>query len=255
MTGETLLVLEGLHKKRRGLEILRGVDLTVVTGEILAIVGPSGGGKSTLVRLLNRLADPDVGRILWRGDDMAGCDPLVLRRRVALVLQNPTMFEGTVRDNLLLPASYRKDSPPEEAELVRVLALCRLPAESLDRDARALSGGEQQRVNLARALVSRPEVLLLDEPTSALDRPTADHLADTLRDICRSGELTILLVTHDLRLAGRVADRIAYMEGGRILEAGPARTLLNAPQSGALKRFLGQPAVKRSEGNGGQGDY
>jgi putative ABC transport system ATP-binding protein len=186
---------------------------------------------------------------------MAECDPLVLRRRLALVLQNPTMFEGTVRDNLLLPASYRKDSPPEETELVRVLALCRLPAESLDRDARALSGGEQQRVNLARALVSRPEILLLDEPTSALDRPTADHLADTFRDICRSGELTILLVTHDLRLAGRVADRIAYMEGGRILEAGPARTLLNAPQSEELMRFLGQPAVKRSEGNGGQGDY
>ncbi len=255
MTGEILLAIEALCKRRSGLEVLKGIDLAVFTGELLAILGPSGGGKSTLVRLLNRLANPDAGRILFRGEDIATLDPLLLRRRVALVLQNPTMFEGTVRDNLQLPARYRKDPLPAEKELRRVLEQCRLPAEYLDRDARALSGGEQQRVNLARALVSRPEILLLDEPTSALDRPTGDRLAETLREVCRSSHLTVLLVTHDLRLAGRVADRIAYLEDGRIVEVGPARDLLDRPTSEELKRFLGEPAVQRSEGDGGQGDH
>jgi putative ABC transport system ATP-binding protein len=242
------LSIEAVHKFRRALdgrtvEILCGLSLAAPTGELTAIVGPSGGGKSTLVRLLNRLEEPDGGRILLFGEAIASLDPLVLRRRIGLVPQKPFMFEGSVLDNLQRPFHLREASPPAaDSETLRsVLALCRLDPELLSRDARSLSLGQQQRVSLARTLVTGPEVLLLDEPTSALDRPTADRLAATLREICRSRRLTILMVTHDLRLAGRVADHLAYLEGGVIFEEGRPEQLLNHPRSEQLRRFLTEP--------------
>lgn len=224
--------------------ILREVSFAAGAGEITAVIGPSGGGKSSLIRLINRLAEPSSGRICLEGRDITELDPLQLRRMVALVPQKPFLFEGTVLDNLQRPFVYRQQPlPAAESEEVRhVLALARLEQAMVQRDARSLSGGEQQRVSLARALITRPRVLLLDEPTSALDRRNADALAATLQEICRSQQLTVILVTHDLRLAGRSADYLIYLEAGRILEEGRAEDLLSRPQSAELRRFLAEPS-------------
>jgi len=225
-------------------EILCEISFSARGGEITAVIGPSGGGKSSLVRLINRLAEPSCGRIYLGETDIGSVDPLQLRRAVALVPQKPFMFEGSVLDNLQRPFVYRQQPPPglDSEEVRRALLLARLDPSMGQRDARSLSLGEQQRVSLARALITRPRVLLLDEPTSALDRRNADALAATLRDICRSERLTVILVTHDLRLAGRVADYCLYLEAGRILEEGSAEQLLARPNSAELRRFLAEPS-------------
>jgi putative ABC transport system ATP-binding protein len=224
-------------------EILKGISLSVPAGELTVIVGPSGGGKSTLVRLVNRLEDPTSGRILIDGKDIAALDPLQLRRRVGMAAQKPFMFEGSVLENLQRPFLLRGEEPPspESELLLENLDLCRLTAELLPQNARTLSLGQQQRVSLARTLATRPEILLLDEPTSALDRPTADRLAATLQEVCRKGNLAVLMVTHDLRLAERVAHHLAYLEEGLILEEGSADDLLNRPRTAELRRFLAEP--------------
>lgn len=231
--------------------LLDRLSFEVGRGRISVIVGPSGGGKSSLVRLLNRLEDPQSGRILLNGVDIASLDPLLLRRRVGLVLQKPVMFAGSVLDNLQQSFRLRRDSCSEaDANLLQnTLHLCGLSAELLQQQARTLSIGQQQRVNLARTLIGGPEVLVLDEPTSALDRPTGDRLAVTLQEICRSRGMTLLMVTHDLRLAERIADHLGYLESGRILEQGPASRLLQQPQSPELQRFLAEPPSSAAEGS------
>ncbi len=226
--------------------ILSDISFSADSGEITAIVGPSGGGKSSLIRLINRLCDPTRGTVYLDGEDIAGLDPLWLRRRVAMVPQKPFMFEGTVLDNLLLPFRYRQEPLPaaDGPEVGHALELARLDPDLLERDSRTLSLGQQQRASLARALITRPRVLLLDEPTSALDRPTADRLSATLHDICRSQRLTVILVTHDLRLTEKIADRLIYLEAGRIREEGLAADMLSNPQSPELRRFLAEPDRK-----------
>ncbi len=224
-------------------QILHEISFSALQGEITVIVGPSGSGKSTLLRLLNRLEEPSEGSILLNGVDIRELDPLAVRRRVAMVLQKPFMFEGTVLFNVQQPFRYRAVPAPDggSREIARALDLVGLPTKLLQRDARTLSGGEQQRVSLARALISSPQVLLLDEPTSALDRPSSDRFALILRDICRLERLAVLLVTHDLRLAGQCADLLIYLEGGKIIEEGKGAELLSRPCSEAFRRFLAEP--------------
>jgi putative ABC transport system ATP-binding protein len=228
--------------------IIRDVSFAACSGEITAIVGPSGGGKSSLIRLINRLSEPTSGTVYLDGEDIAGLDPLLLRRRVAMVMQKPFMFEGTVLANLQRPFLYSQQPLPaaDSLEVRHALEMARLAPDLIERDSRTLSLGQQQRVSLARALIAHPQVLLLDEPTSALDRPTADHLAATFHDICRNQNLTVILVTHDLRLVGKIADQLIYLEDGRILEAGRAGQLLSRPQSAELRRFLAEPDGKES---------
>lgn len=234
-------------KEGQGARILDNISFTARSGEITAIAGPSGGGKSSLIRLINRLNDPSAGTVRLEGRDIARIDPIRLRSRVAMVLQKPFMFQGSVLANLQRPFLFRREALPAAGDEViqSVLELARLSPALLERDARTLSLGEQQRVSLARALITAPQVLLLDEPTSALDRPTADHLAGTFREICKSRHLTVILVTHDLRLAEMIADYLFYLERGRILEEGPAAELLAQPNSAELRRFLGM--AQRSE--------
>jgi len=238
--------------ERNETTILADISFSARQGEITVIVGPSGGGKSSLIRLINRLQDPTTGKILLDQEDVMQLDPLLLRQRVAMVLQKPFMFEGSVLDNLQRPFLFRNEPPPagENIEVRRIMELVRLAPDLLVRDARALSLGEQQRVNLARALITGPQVLLLDEPTSALDRPTADRLAATFRDICTVQRLSVILVTHDLRLAGKIADYLVYLEGGRIREAGRPDDLLTSPKSAELRRFLAEPDAKEREYHG-----
>lgn len=247
-TKATTVRLEKVGVQRQGsdgraIDILKEISFVAPGGQITAIVGPSGAGKSSLIRLINRLSDPTTGRLYLGDEDITGFDPLLVRRRVAMVLQKPFMFEGTVLENLQRPFIYRQESLPgaDSAGLRQALVLARLTPDLLERDSRSLSLGQQQRVSLARALLTNPQVLLLDEPTSALDRPTADHLAATFHEICRMEQLTILLVTHDLRLAGKIADYLIYLEAGRVLEEGPAAELLKHPHSSELQRFLAEP--------------
>jgi len=239
-----------VRKNREGVEVdlLRDISFSARSGQITAVIGPSGGGKSTLIRLINRLTEPSSGTVFLEGKEIVRLDPLQLRRTVALVPQKPFMFEGSVLDNLQRPFVYRQEPLPaiDSEEVRRSLALARLDLDMAQRDARSLSVGEQQRVSLARALITSPRVLLLDEPTSALDRRTADALAATLQEICRSQKLTVIMVTHDLRLAGRVADYCLYLEGGCILEQGSAEELLTRPGSQQLQRFLAEPSEEEA---------
>lgn len=240
-----MLEFRDIHKSRnrdgRPHKVLDGLSLKVAPGMITAIVGPSGCGKTTLIRMANRLEDPDSGTILLDGCAVCELDPLQLRRRVALVSQIPYMFVGSVLDNLNTPLLLQRRTPlePQSAQVAELLDICRFSEDLLPQDARKLSPGQQQRVSLARALVMEPEVLLLDEPTSALDRPTADRLTATLRSVAQSRGLTLLMVTHDLRLAQRCAERMAYLNDGRILEEGPVAELLESPHHESLRRFLG----------------
>lgn len=245
---QVVVCLDGVSFSRRDddgsvVTLLYDLAVTARSGEVTAIIGPSGGGKSTLVRLINRMADPVAGAVSLNGRDIRSYDPLQLRRLVALVPQKPFMFHGSVLDNLQRPFLYRQEIPPaaDSNDVLQVLALVRLDPILSTRDARSLSGGEQQRVALARALLTRPRALLLDEPTSALDRRTSDSLAATLQEICRSQELTMVMATHDLRLTQRIADYCYYLEAGRILEEGRADEMLARPKSLELKRFLSEP--------------
>ncbi len=193
--------------------VLDHVDATVPDrGAITCLLGPSGAGKSTLLRLCNRLEVPAAGRVLLRGRDLAEVDPLALRRDVGMVFQRPTVFPGTVRDNLLVARPGADDD-----RLVAAMERARLRADLLDRDADALSGGEAQRACLARTLITEPEVLLMDEPTSALDPTATRGLEDLGRALAEDG-MPILWVTHDLAQADRIADDRIVLVGGRVAD-------------------------------------
>lgn len=185
---------------RGGREILYGIDLRVQAGQVVAVAGPSGVGKSSLLRCLVRLDEPAAGRVLVDGTDAAELDPCVLRRRIGLVAQAPAMLPGDVRANL----AYGLEAP-REAELREALAATGLAPELLDRDARELSGGEAARVAVARALTRDPGALLLDEPTAALDRDSAAAVETLVRELAERG-LGVLVVTHDDAQAERLAD-------------------------------------------------
>lgn len=220
--------------------ILRETTLAVAAGEVLAVVGPSGGGKSTLLRLFNRLLVPDSGQVLLAGDDIANLHPPAVRARLPLVAQKPFLFPGTVQSNLQAAARLQRTALPDlqAPQLREILELCQVDPAWLDRDARKLSIGQQQRVCVARALTGPCQGLLLDEPTSALDRPTADLMAQTFRALARMKTLAVVLVTHDLRLAERCADRVALLLDGSLVEEGPAARVLHHPVSSAARSFL-----------------
>jgi ABC-type iron transport system FetAB ATPase subunit len=185
---------------RGGRQILRGIDLKVEAGQVVAVAGPSGVGKSSLLRCLVRLDEPAAGRVLVDGSDAAGLDPCVLRRRVGLVMQAPAMLPGDVRANL----AYGLEAP-QEAELREALAATGLAPALLDRRASELSGGEAARVAVARALTRDPGALLLDEPTAALDRDSAAAVEALVRELAGRG-LGVFVVTHDDAQAERLAD-------------------------------------------------
>ncbi len=196
--------------------LLDRVDADVPDEGVTVLLGPSGSGKSTLLRLCNRLEAPTRGRVLFRGVDLAGCDVLAHRRRVGMVFQQPVPFGGTVRDNLRVAAPGASDDA-----MAAALGRAHLPAAFLDRVASELSGGECQRVCLARALVAGPEVLLMDEPTSALDAAARDALERLATELSEAG-VPVLWVTHDLGQAARLASWVVRLDDGRVTASGPA---------------------------------
>jgi putative ABC transport system ATP-binding protein len=198
---------------------LHEADGSVPRDGVTAIVGPSGSGKSTLLRLCNRLEIPDEGVVRLHGDDVATIDPLVLRRRVGMVFQRPTPFAGTGRENLRVA-----DAAIADADAAALLERVRLDAAFLDRDALQLSGGEAQRLCLARSLAAQPDVLLMDEVTSSVDPATRVALEELAR-ACAAEGTPVLWVTHDLAQARRVGDHVLVVIAGRIAHSAPKADL------------------------------
>jgi putative ABC transport system ATP-binding protein len=203
--------------ERDGVRALDGFTAAIPGRGVTAVFGPSGSGKSTLLRLCNRLEVPTSGRVSFCGKDIADIDPLRLRRRVGMCFQRPTPFPGTVADNLRVAEPEASDAQMRET-LERVALTGSWTGSGtqswLDRDATALSGGEAQRVCLARTLMAQPQVLLLDEPTSAVDAEAARVIERAVRELADDG-IPALWVTHDRAQAERAADRVLHIERGR----------------------------------------
>lgn len=210
------LVVEGLSLERGNRKLLDEVSATFEPGVVTAIVGPSGAGKTRLLRCLNRLHEPTRGRVLLDGVDHRTIEPRQLRRRVGMIFQLPAVFAGDVRANL----SYGLNDPDEE-ELVVALDAAALPAHLLAQDASTLSVGEAQRMCIARALLRHRECLLLDEPTASLDRDASMAIERLVASLAGQ-DLAVVMVTHDLAQAVRTADRALLLVGGRVAAAGPA---------------------------------
>jgi putative ABC transport system ATP-binding protein len=195
--------------------ILRDVTVDVERGGALTLVGPSGSGKSSLLRCLNRLEEPTSGTVRFDGHPITELDPRELRRRAALVQQTAVLFEGTVRDNLLVRSSGVAFDF-SEPRLQDMLGEVGLEPSMIDRDATTLSGGEKQRVTIARALLRDPQALLLDEPTSALDPPNAALVVETISRLRQRGRLSIVAVTHSPELAHRLGGALLYLVKGHV---------------------------------------
>lgn len=186
-------------------------DLSIADQAVTCVVGQSGSGKSTLLRLLNNLNSPDAGKILYQGQSLQEMDPVNLRRKITMVSQTPVIFEGTVRDNLLIGLQFSEQDLVSDEMLEQILKRMSLTKE-LNTDAADLSGGEQQRLALARVLLLNAEVYLLDEPSSALDDATATNVIQAFIKQVKNAGSTIIMVTHDRKLADLVADYTICMD-------------------------------------------
>jgi ABC-type methionine transport system ATPase subunit len=206
--------------------IVNDVSFEVQPEEVLAIVGPSGAGKSSLLRLLNRLDEPTSGTVFLEGKDYREIAPRELRRRAGMIMQAAYLFPGTVADNLRF-GPRQQGRTVGDGEIDRLLVQVGLPGFR-DRTIDNLSGGEAQRVSVARALANSPVVLLADEPTSALDEDSKRGIEALFADIAASNGLTCIIVTHDIAQAARMATRVLVMEAGRVKRIGRTEEVLNA---------------------------
>jgi ABC-type methionine transport system ATPase subunit len=233
--------LRQVHQIRGEVHTLRDIDLDIPAGEVVALVGPSGAGKTSLVRLLNRLDDPTSGSVNYLGKPIASLPVRALRRQVGFVFQTPVMFAGTVADNLAVARDLALDVGGGTAAAIdaeRALQLAGVDPALAVRDAQSLSGGERQRVSIARALMTRPDALLLDEPTSALDPDVADHIMSTVRTLADTMHLTVVMVTHRLAEARAVSTHTVFMDAGRVIEAGPTQEMFTAPTESRTRDYL-----------------
>ncbi|MFF1606297.1 amino acid ABC transporter ATP-binding protein [Amycolatopsis sp. NPDC058278] len=233
--------LRDIHVSFGTLEVLRGVDLKVESGRTTCVIGPSGSGKSTLLRCVNRLQEPDSGDLLLDGESVIRSDPDALRQRVGMVFQHFNLFgHRSVLDNIVLPLRSVKKLSKEEASAIARARLADVGlADKAPYRPSALSGGQQQRVAIARALAMDPEVMLFDEATSALDPELVKGVLNLMAGLASRG-LTLIVVTHEMGFARSVADEVAFMDAGRIVEQGPPAEIFDEPQSPRLQRFLSQ---------------
>jgi polar amino acid transport system ATP-binding protein len=235
------LVIEGLHKSFDDLEVLRGIDLTIDRHEVVCVIGSSGSGKSTLLRCVNLLEPIDAGRIVVGGEEITakGVDVNRLRRRIGIVFQAYNLFPHmTVIDNVTLAPRRvlglsRQDAEARAMELLDRIGLGAKRDDYPDR----LSGGQQQRVAIARALALQPDLMLLDEITSALDPELVAEVLALIRELAGTG-MTMLIATHEMGFARDIANRVCFIDEGRILESGPPGQLFTAPREERTQRFL-----------------
>ncbi|MGH3443516.1 MAG: amino acid ABC transporter ATP-binding protein [Nitriliruptorales bacterium] len=230
-----------LHQAFGQLEVLRGIDFHVDHGEVVCVIGPSGSGKSTLLRCVNRLEEPQSGRIVVEGTDITDPDVNLndVRRKIGIVFQQFNLFPHlTVLRNLTIAQRKVLKRSTEEAEDVAARMLERVGlSEKIDAYPNHLSGGQQQRVAIARALCMNPDMMLFDEVTSALDPELVGEVLDVMRTLAEEG-MTMMVVTHEMGFARRVADRVVFMDGGVIVEEGPPDRILVEPSHERTKRFL-----------------
>ena len=242
MTDEAILRVEDLHKSYGDNVVLRGIDLEVHRGEVVVILGPSGSGKSTFLRCLNRLETATSGRIWFEGEEVTSptCDINNLRKRMGMVFQQFNLFGHlTAKKNVMLAQTHVLKRSRENAERIALEQLDRVGL--LDRaDYRPvqLSGGQQQRVAIARALAMDPHVMLFDEATSALDPELVRDVLDVMRGLARGG-MTMIVVTHEMRFARDVADRVIFMDGGVIVEEGTPEEVFEHPRNERTREFIG----------------
>ena len=240
---EVAVEIVGLHKWYGEFHVLRDINLKVGRGERIVICGPSGGGKSTLLRCINRLEDWQQGRIVVDGNDLTE-DPkriLAVRRDVGMVFQQFNLFPHlTVLENCTLAPVWVRHMPKKEAEVLAMnyLARVKIPDQA-DKYPARLSGGQQQRVAIARALCMNPNIMLFDEPTSALDPEMVKEVLDTMVELAGDG-ITMLVVSHEMGFARQVADRVILMDDGQIVEINEPKKFFGDPQHERTRLFLGQ---------------
>lgn len=233
-----LIEIRNLLVKRNNNLALDVADLSIQRGETLTVVGPNGAGKSTLLLALARLLNPSDGEILYDGKSLQQWDELAYRRRISFVFQSPLLMDMTVEQNVALGLKFRATPKEETKERVEKW-MKQLGVESLaKRRASQLSGGEAQRVSLARALVLEPELLLLDEPFAALDPPTHARLLEDVISLLKENHRTAVFVTHNLNETAKLSHRIAVIVGGILRQVGTAQQIKSRPADETVAAFL-----------------
>jgi len=238
-----ILQVRGLVKRFGALEVLKGIDFSVAPQELVFVIGPSGSGKSTLLRCCNRLEQPDEGSIVVDGVELMDpkCDLNAMRRRIGMVFQSFNLYPHlTALGNVTLALRKVIGKSRRDADELGRAALDRVGL--IDKVAAypgELSGGQQQRVAIARALALEPKIMLFDEPTSALDPELVGSVLATMRDMRESG-LTMVVVSHEMRFARDAADRVVFMEAGRIVEEGPPDRMFGAPENARTRAFVAE---------------
>ena len=240
--GRPAIRIEGLRKSYGTTEVLKGIDLDVSRGEVVVVLGPSGSGKSTMLRCVNRLETPTAGRIWFEDTEITSSKTNInkVREHVGMVFQSFNLFPHlTAKKNVMLAQRKVLKRSREEAEEVALRQLARVGlAERADYLPAQLSGGQQQRVAIARALAMDPHVMLFDEATSALDPELVRGVLDVMRELAQGG-MTMMVVTHEMSFARDVADRVVFMDGGRIVEQGSPSEVFDHPKSERTRSFLG----------------
>ena len=241
--GENIIICQDVHKWYGDFHALKGISLTVQSGEVIVILGPSGSGKSTFIRTINRLEEHQDGQIIVDGIPLSHDVRNIaeIRREVGMVFQQFNLFPHlTVLENITLAPIHVRKWSRERAEETAVKWLTRVGIpEQAHKYPGQLSGGQQQRVAIARTLAMEPKILLFDEPTSALDPEMIREVLDVMRDLAQSG-YTILAVTHEMGFAREVADRVIFMDAGQIIEQNTPQLFFTNPQNDRTKQFLAQ---------------
>jgi polar amino acid transport system ATP-binding protein len=246
-----LVEARGVHKRYGSNLVVRGIDMTVRTGEVMCLLGPSGSGKSTFLRCINHLEKIDAGTISVGGElvgyrrqgdrlhELRDAEIATRRSDIGMVFQQFNLFPHmTVLENLVeAPVQVRRESVKSARDRARALLDVVGLADKADAYPRSLSGGQQQRVAIARALTMRPKLMLFDEPTSALDPELVGEVLDVMRGLASDG-MTMIVVTHEIGFAREVADTVTFMDGGVVVESGPPDQVLRAPQHERTRSFL-----------------
>ncbi|WP_068677383.1 phosphate ABC transporter ATP-binding protein [Oceanobacillus sp. Castelsardo] len=235
-TFEPIITFNNVTFSDRNVPIIKNLSGSFAKGKITTLVGPSGAGKTTLFRLCNRLISPNSGQITINNKPIEQYDPIILRRKIGLALQSATMLSGSVYKNLSLPLTLKGETLPEE-DAKELLEDVSLGKDFLNRNINDLSGGQKQKVSIARTLVNRPNVLLLDEITSSLDRISQHDIEELIQKINQKYGTTIIWITHNLDQALNIGDYSWVMMAGEVIETGKSEFLIN-PKDERVQRFI-----------------